>query len=1298
MSGRLIAAALILALLPIQAWSQQGSTAQQLLVSKARALNSRGRHDLAARTWKQVLLNEPQNVEALAALSRYAREAGDEAGAKQYLNQLRKVQPDAPTPGPAPAAAPRDPRLRQAEALAQAGKYEEALRSYEEIFGKDAPPAAVAAQYYETMAGVKGRTDEAVAGLNRLLKTSPESNEYRLTLGRIRTYRPQTRAQGMRMLQSIPSTSAYGQKARAAWRQALIWDNGEAGSLPLLRDYLALYTDPELAKLLSTAASTARPAAQSPDESAGYEALNSGKTDAAVASFEKAIQATPRSGTAYAGLGYARMKQQNWADAAKMWDQAIKFAPAKKEYVAARGEARYFMAMDEGTKALAQGDAAFARTRFEAALAFRPMSVDAQRGLAGALLATGDGKLAAGMFEKMVSAEPTSIESWRNLITSRATSNDESKALALWQKAPEVVKAALRKDVEFQLLLGGLYLTRNLPADAAASYQAAAEGNPKNVVAWEGWLAALMASKDEAKAYETLSAMPVEVYTAALERPGFLRSAALIQMHLGRLDVVESLLLRWISREGEDKVPADIQIQLAGVWQRQGKTDQAEKLLRNLLAKDPGNTDATRLLLAVLQSEGRSAEALVESKKIPVMAQAKLLQDPDYLVLIASINSDAGNQGEALRLVRETMGRFSQKGEQAPAPLLIQNAWLLLNSGADGRELFSLMRMLGSRSDLTAPEQATYLDIWSVWAQRQADQAHRAGDLERAIAILAEAGKLLPNDGRIRSTYAGYLLKSGETKKALAVYKAWGLTGATPTDYSAAIGTAMAERSELSKRWLDEGMKKYPSDPQILGLAGEMAMQRGDFKRAEAYYRSALALAAAKPKPDTAPLFANREHGNALGRLIVGDEALSAKESSATEQLGRVLSGEASSGTLSAGGSEMVKSAAPVKSESDQLGERLQAITARNAPAFDVSTSVQARSGTPGFDRRTLFETEIGTSKVFANQVRMNLVVKPVSIRTEASDGSSTTFRLGLLPAGSSFAAQNISGLAAELQLSTENFGLRGGVGPQGFLVKNYVGGLRFRPAGGHMTIQLTRDNVKDSLLSYAGQLDPITKRVWGGVVSNQGQLTGNWGDEESGFYVSGGYGIITGRDVATNHMFNGNGGTYWRVLQMKDNGALTVGLNLTGQAFEKNLRYYSLGQGGYFSPQRFYIFNVPVTWRGTYGTRLRYVLNAGLGTQHFREDSSPYFPTLASLQNATLLYYSGQSQTGASYSVDFRGIYQIAEQWYLEGFFNLNNARNFTEQSAGFTLKYGFRPRPVGAAFGPAEVPDWKGAQPLQP
>src|SRR5213079_1464173 len=46
-----------------------------ILLSKARSLESRGRMDLAAQNWKQVLLVNPNQTEALAGLARYAKES-----------------------------------------------------------------------------------------------------------------------------------------------------------------------------------------------------------------------------------------------------------------------------------------------------------------------------------------------------------------------------------------------------------------------------------------------------------------------------------------------------------------------------------------------------------------------------------------------------------------------------------------------------------------------------------------------------------------------------------------------------------------------------------------------------------------------------------------------------------------------------------------------------------------------------------------------------------------------------------------------------------------------------------------------------------------------------------------------------------------------------------------------------------------------------------------------------------------------------------------------------------------------
>ena len=131
---------------------------------------------------------------------------------------------------------------------------------------------------------------------------------------------------------------------------------------------------------------------------------------------------------------------------------------------------------------------------------------------------------------------------------------------------------------------------------------------------------------------------------------------------------------------------------------------------------------------------------------------------------------------------------------------------------------------------------------------------------------------------------------------------------------------------------------------------------------------------------------------------------------------------------------------------------------------------------------------------------------------------------------------------------------------------------------------------------------------VWGGVVATGITGRGNWGTAESGIYSDLGYQYITGTRVADNSRITGTIGSYWRVWSQPE-GNLTLGLNFSGMHYDKNLRYFTLGQGGYFSPQSYFLFNVPLHWRGIYHHRFEYSVDGSLGAQHFQEDSTPYFP-----------------------------------------------------------------------------------------
>jgi cytochrome c-type biogenesis protein CcmH/NrfG len=736
---------------------------------------------------------------------------------------------------------------------------------------------------------------------------------------------------------------------------------------------------------------------------------------------------------------------------------------------------------------------------------------------------------------------------------------------------------------------------------------------------------------------------------------------------------------------------------------QQGRAADSERLIRELLAKHSDEANVWRSLLLSLKSRNLNETALIEASRMPALVAGKLNADPDHLSLIAGIHSDLGNAGEAAKLGEMALKIYDSRKVDPPVDLLIQQAWILLNGKAEERQLYAALNRISLYRNLTAKQEESYGQVWSIWARRRADEARLAGDIAKSAQILEAASRVLPKDTSLKSAIAGTYLLAGDPKKAIAVYKVWNLTNATDADYAGAVGAATGENNSLAQKWLQEGLKKFPNSAQLHNLAGQIAMQRGDFKRAEINYRAALALAGNKENAKLADgnFGVNASDKNdprrSLARILLNDtDAPGTTPAEGTvvanngEDILRAINGE----TPIKGANSLVDSQSR-KSQYDEISDRLQALESRNTPYFSVDGSVANRSGNAGFENRMLQETTMTSSVILADAFRVSLIARPTVIQTGAQDGRTEILRLGLAPQGTAFGAQSQSGLAAELQLSTSNFGVRAGLSPQGFLVKNYIGGLRFRPGGGPITLTVDRDNIKDSMLSFAGTRDSVTKQVIGGVVGNRFGVGGNWGTARRGLYVSGGYQTITGQQVQSNRRFDGGGGIYYQILSLKQ-GSLTTGLNLFMMSYERNLRYFTIGHGGYFSPQMFYLVNVPLQWTGVYQRRFEYSVNLSLGSQSFREDAAPYFPTLLNVQGLNGPFYNSQNVSGASYSFDFKGLYQLNPNWFVGTFVNLNNARNFQSQSAGFALKYAFKAKPLGSAFTSTTIPDWKGMQPF--
>jgi tetratricopeptide (TPR) repeat protein len=1415
-----------------------GSSATEILLTKARSLEGRGRLDLAAQALEQVLMADPNNEEALAGLARYAKQNGKSQEADRYLQRLRNV--DAKNPaitqvGQMASITPNRGRLDEAQRLAANRNPEGAMRIYREVFGSNPPPGAWTLAYYETLAATAGGWEDAVAGLENAVKTYPRAQDYQLSLGRLLTYRPKSRARGMELLEGIKNDPAFASKARLVWRQALLWEDGSPSSRASLEAYLARYPDSELQALLTKQAKTAPPPVEvarvpagSVEEGAGYKGLNAGRLEEADQHFLAALKAAPKSASALSGRGFVRMKQGDFFEAVPFFEQALAVAPQSKSISDALATSRFWRQMKMGTKDLDEDRLDQAVDDFQQALALRPSSKEAIQGLAGAYMKRKQPEQAVPLYVRLVQLDRDNPDAWTALVIAQNQAAKPAESLNVLKQAPQPVLDKLMRNPEFllarafayadsgnvseyrrmfqqaqeaaggkdamsvslRLEFAGLLLRRHYALQAADEFEEIADAHPTNLDAWQGLLSSLVQIPDTMRAFSALQRIPRETYNNALLNVDFLRSVANLHMAMRRYDLAEAFLEKAVLLDKATGKGGDVSLplQLADIWVHDSKTANAERLLRQILDDHPENAQAWRSLVSVLQAAKRDGAALAEIQRMPLSVRRALEDDAGFAPLEASLYNSVGRYDEAQRLIRNAILRLETERRPVPADLNIQLAWVLMNTNGKQRELYTLLVRNSTARDLTPEQRAAFDQIWSTWCLRRAQAAADDGDFSKSASILQAGLQLLPNDSRLQATLAGRLTQSGEYTQAFNIYRRWNLRGANADDYTGAIGAAMAvHQTETAESWIKRGLQLYPQDANLVSLAGKQAASVGDYKRAEAYFRRALALAPLQANAglssrshsssDRDPASGIAERARALGSLLLGDSSGLADTERATPRINPIsyqridsqdpgmdsAPSSRSSGPLRALDPgpipETMRQPAPLpysspaqtdlsgppdgpndtsrmdNSEFDPLSsdaralpplpdpidpaqkkpgadqaslslheeiqQNIEAIESRNTPYFQSGGSLQGRTGQGGFDKLLIEQADLQASTTIGDQVRLSLVVRPTYLDAGAADGSSTLTFGQQIVEGPTSGVQTAFGLGVEGQLATRTFGLHGGINGQGFLVENWVGGFRFNPGNGPITLMFNRDSVRDTMLSFAGQRDPVSNQVWGGVVANTASILGNWGNATSGFYLNGGYQFIRGQNVAQNSRVDATLGAYFRVINRKE-GSLTIGMNLSGMHYDKNLRYFTFGQGGYFSPQRYFLFNVPVRWTGTWRQVLQYSISGSLGAQYFSENASPYFPTLSPsailklINGAPQPYYAAFGNTGSNFSLSARATYQLTPHWQAGAFFDANNARDYTASAAGLYLKYLFVPRPMAADLNIQSIPDWRGIQPF--
>jgi tetratricopeptide (TPR) repeat protein len=871
-------------LLLVQPQLHGQSDAEKVLIEKARALDSRGRVDLGAQNWQQVLLSDPKNTEAMAGAARDEMQMGNTQEARKYLERLAEINPHDPNIAQIEGMKrlqAASPQTQRAGKLAQAGHYAEAMEIYRQVYGNNPPAGDIALAYYETEAALPQYREQATAALRDLAVKYPGDPRYEVALGRILTFDVKTRKEGVALLEKHSTDP----QARLALRQALTWDADNPATIPEIRAFLRGNSDPELEQRLQ--ATEARQAklsaglAKSQEERAAYMAMSANHLDEAQKRFEAILATDANNPRALAGLGFLDMRRSDFAGAVTYLEAARSNGMHDKAVEDSLQTARFWNTMAQATAALNQNQTDVAIQGYRAALSMRPANAAALQGLAGALLKQ-QPVAAESVYREWLHAQPRAPEAWLGLFTAQTLAGDTTAALATSRQFPESVRMTLSKDPSYLRALASAYSAAgqdaeaqrvlqqalNLPfpnggmgmkADtqmqyaslllsagraeqAAGLYRQVLSADPANVDAYQGLIRALHAMNQDAQALQTLEEMPPAVRETAQRDAGFQLTLASIYVSQGRNDVAQGLLEQAMAGDtaAGRTPPPGLALQLAGVYIAQGNAPQAFALYQQVLTADPTRVDAWTGLLSALHQTGRDREALAELPVIPRATYAKLNQDPAFLEVLASIYSGAGNAPLALATLRSVNSLYQNRNSAVPATVELQYAWLLLNSG-DNVGLYAVLMQVQSRPDLTQEQMGTLQTIWATWSVQRASLYAKRGNTRKALEILDAANRAFPNNLQVQKALAGGYAAAGDPKRAVGIYLTINWTGATAVDYRGAIGAALAARDlRQADTWLEAALKLYPNDAQILQQAGQYEQARGDKARAVDYFKASL--------------------------------------------------------------------------------------------------------------------------------------------------------------------------------------------------------------------------------------------------------------------------------------------------------------------------------------------------------------------------------------------------------------------------------------------------------------------------
>lgn len=654
-----------------------------------------------------------------------------------------------------------------------------------------------------------------------------------------------------------------------------------------------------------------------------------------------------------------------------------------------------------------------------------------------------------------------------------------------------------------------------------------------------------------------------------------------------------------------------------------GKSDEVENLRRSL-----------EIRLAAARAVRTFRTGGVSTARMQLSTLERAAPTLNHLAIVAEAFADIGEVDHAVLMLHA-------KGTAlADVPgVQLQIAALLLRAGRTS-ESKAILDELAARPGLTPAELVALQKLRIGCAVRVADLRRSQGDLAGARRELAPWTGIRPLEPQIANAYGRVLHDDGDYPGAAKQYSY--VLKQDPGNFDALQGltyAALGDGIDLAeaRHALQQGLHIHNGDPRL-----HLFIARLD-ARAESYTDALEELAKANR------LVEDKMHSTVTFTL---------KGKSTNKPPLQIQQPEVNLENL--------------HSEIQVETQRVRAAAGiKLRPEF----TMRSRQGEPG--RHALFELTAPSRLEFPNPWgTLSLQITPIHLSAGrlVLEGDPDELPFGTVEDGTGERDISAEGVALGVGYKHRNWQLDLGVTPVNFARSEVVGGLscKFTFRDIALILEASRRAVEESVLSFAGVTDPGTGQVWGAVVKQGGALTLRHDGRGTRSYAVLDYNYLTGKDVKQNHSLTAHLGIRWE-LRNSISTHLETGIAASAMAFERNLSEFSYGHGGYFSPQRFVHFGLPINWQGSFQA-MTWRLDLEPGVTWFQLDEAPYYPLSSSEIFDPAARYKSRESLGLGVDGVLELSYALTPQISFGSRAELHTGDDHREICAGAYLRFALK------------------------